>query len=120
MNINSDFITNSFEGRKQYINIKDQLHKLNIIPTLDQANQIFWGLKDNWWKQIIDGKDHKFGSEVYDKGLHGGHVEPGYLNNIKNACQYAFDRFNDPISFDLYQSIHHIACNHFRGKTTTH
>lgn len=76
-------------------------------------NQVFWGLKDNWWKQVYDGKFHPYGNNVFDRGLHGGIVEPGYYKSIKLACEYASERLGDPLTFEIYQRIHQVACGHF-------
>ena len=77
------------------------------------ANNIFWGLGDNWWKQIYDGKYHQFGSEVFDKGLHEGKVEPGFYNSIKNASEYAAEQIGQSLTIECYKRIHQLACAHF-------
>lgn len=96
--------------------MKEILRQNKIIPSQEEAYQTFWGLKKGWWKQIIDGVHHQFGPEVYDKGLHGGHIEPGYLKSIKKACKDISQHFEDSITFDQYKNIHHISCSHFKGK----
>lgn len=78
-------------------------------------SNIFWGLKDNWWKQIIDGKYHKYGPKVFDEGTHGGKSEPGFYDGIKNACEYAITQIDQPLTVEFYKKIHHIACVHFVG-----
>lgn len=40
---------------------------------------VFWGLNNDWWKQVIDGKYQNHGKDVFDLGLHGGEIEPGFL-----------------------------------------
>ncbi|MBA2368188.1 MAG: Fic family protein [Candidatus Protochlamydia sp.] len=77
------------------------------------ANNVFWGLKDNWWKQLYDGKYHKFGSAVFDKGLHDGNVEPGFYNSIKNASEYAAEQIGQPLTIECYKKVHQLACAHF-------
>ena len=54
--------------------------------------QMYYGLGDNWWKQIINGKAHEYGKDVFDQGLHGGSVEPGFLNGI-SWCQKSYRAF---------------------------
>jgi Fic/DOC family len=96
--------------------VRGSLRQLKILPTQQEAHQTFWGLKDRWWKQIIDGKDHKFGQKVFDDGLHGRGAEPGYLAGIEKACQDISAHFEDQINLDLYKSTHHVACSHFKGR----
>jgi len=78
-----------------------------------QREKIFWGLGDDWWKQIIDKPQHKFGPEVFDRGLHKGRVEPGYLNGIKEASSFATQFIGKENSVALYKEIHKHACQHF-------
>ncbi len=84
-----------------------------VLPTLEEAQATFWSLGDNWWRQIIDGKHQKYGSMVFDKGLHGGHIEPGYLKGVENACHYFVDNMDKGFSIELYKWTHHVACAHF-------
>lgn len=84
-----------------------------------QMQEVYWGLKDNWWKQIYDGKVHKFGPDVFDKGLHKGNIEPGYYQSVKNACEFASQEIGKPLTVEVYNKIHSIACEHF-GKVDRH
>lgn len=78
------------------------------------TSDVFWGLKENWWKQIYDGKYHQFGSEVFDKGLHNRrNSEPGFYSSIKNASEYAAEQIGLPLTIECYKKIHQIACAHF-------
>src|SRR5580692_412355 len=54
-----------------------------------RPQDVFWGLGVNWWKQHIDGRHHKWGPNVYDKGLHDCEKEPGYLASSFAACKMA-------------------------------
>lgn len=78
-----------------------------------QMQEVYWGLKDNWWKQIYDGRVHKFGPDVFDKGLHKGNIEPGYYQSVKNACEFASQELGKPLTVEVYDKIHSIACEHF-------
>lgn len=88
-----------------------------MIQNNCRMNEVFWGLgkndNENWWKQVIDGRYHKFGSQVFDKGLHKGYVEPGFYKSIKNACEYASDQLGNSLTIECYQKIHQLACEHF-------
>lgn len=76
-------------------------------------NETFWGLKDDWWKQIYDSEFHMFGPEVFDKGLHKHGAEPGYYASIKKSSQYASNELGKPLTIECYQMIHQLACEHF-------
>lgn len=77
------------------------------------SRDVFWGLQDNWWKQIYDGRVHHYGREVFDKGLHKGPVEPGYYDSIEKASQYAASLLGTPLTLEIYKTIHSLACAHF-------
>lgn len=83
--------------------------------------ETYWGLGENWWKPIYDGKFHSFGPQVFDQGLHGtegeddlgGTAEPGYYESIKQAYEYGADQLGQPLTIDCYKKIHALACKHF-------
>jgi hypothetical protein len=86
-----------------------------------QAKMIFSGLKQNSWKQIYDAKWQKHGPLVFDKGLHGGHIEPGYYQSILNAHQFAEKHLCEPLTINFYRKLHQVACAHFKGaENSTH
>lgn len=78
-----------------------------------ERENILLGLKDNWWKQIIDKSCHKFGPTVFDEALHGRSKEPGYLNGIKEASSYLQENIAKENSVANYKEIHKKACQHF-------
>lgn len=86
-----------------------------------KASVTFWGLKQNWWKQLVDGIYHEHGPMVFDRGLHEGHVEPGFYQHVRIASNYASEHFfREELSMDLHQKVHQEACAHFaRSKPET-
>lgn len=100
-------------------NVQEALVEAGILPTFKQARERFWSLGDNWWMQIIDGMYHKHGKWVFDRGLHRGPTEPGYLNNIENGCCYFIEHFDGPLTVELYKKTHHEACAHFSRSSAT-
>jgi len=94
--------------------LRSVLIKNGILPSADQAKATFWGLGDEWWKQIIDGSQHQHGKMVFDEGLHKGHIEPGYLAGIEKASRHFTNNFEQPFSLELYSQTHQEACGHFR------
>ncbi len=87
--------------------------KGGIMSCRTSFQDTYWGLKDNWWKQVYDGRVHSYGPEVFDKGLHKGDIEPGFYESIHKAKEYASDQLGKPLTIDVYKTIHSIACSHF-------
>lgn len=120
--INNNSISDSYDNSNYNLSKstaeanKEYLKKNGILPTSEEAKNIFWSLGDDWWKQIIDGKFHQYGQMVFDEGLHNGDIEPGYYAGLKNACLHIVENFNDEFDVKLYKEIHHIACEHFSIK----
>jgi len=80
---------------------------------------MYYSLGDDLWKQIIDGKDHKHGKDVYEQGLHGGDAEPGYMNGIISGSEKAIELLSaNDLTIDIYMRIHKITCSHFQGVAT--
>ncbi|HEY2811042.1 MAG TPA: hypothetical protein VGJ00_06625 [Rhabdochlamydiaceae bacterium] len=78
-----------------------------------------WGLKHNWWKQLIDGVYHDLGPLVFDKGLHGCHVEPGFYRSAREASCLVSERFFEPpLNITTHRAVNKTACKHFAGKKT--
>lgn len=94
--------------------IHNILVKFEVIPNTVEAKKNYWSLGENWWKQIIDGKAHKFGKMVFDQGLHKGHVEPGYLEGIEKASKYFVETFDKKFGSEIYKKTHQLACSHFK------
>src|SRR5580700_3391820 len=53
-----------------------------------EAYETFWSLGLDWWKQLFDGKYQQYGPEVFDKGLHGREIEPGFYQDALKACRW--------------------------------
>jgi hypothetical protein len=83
-----------------------------------QARDVFWGLGEDFWKQIIDGEFHEFGPLVFDEGLHGGDKEPGFFESLKSGCNFASEHLKEKLSIDFYKQLHKKLCAHFKGKET--
>ena len=81
-----------------------------------QATYLALGLEK--WRELIDGVHHKHGKMVYDKGLHGSTVEPGYLQSMLNAADFVKQTLGEPITPSWYLQLHKIACAHFQGAKT--
>ena len=80
-------------------------------------------MRDNWnamgankWKLAIDGKHHSKGKWVFDKGLHGGTVEPGYVVSMENNALPLISKYlGTRTNCDLILKLHEAACWHFKG-----
>lgn len=101
------------EDRKLSQNeIKLFLVHLGILPSAREAKKIFWGLKDNWLKQIIDGCPSGSDKLVFDLGTIDRPAEPGYLDGVTRASKALTNKFNLELSFSLYKEVHRLACRH--------
>lgn len=87
-----------------------------ILPTKKEAECIFWGLHDRFWKQIIDGKYHKYGPMVFDEALHGHDKEPGFFSSLKSGCEFASSHLTEELTVIFYKELHKNLCAHFQGK----
>ncbi len=83
------------------------------VPSMKVA---YLGLGENKWMECIDGEYHHFGKEVFDKGLHGRDVEPGYIASMENLFVFLKNNMNRKIDAQFYLQMHKIACAHFRGE----
>lgn len=82
-----------------------------------EAQQTYWKLGDEWWKQIIDGECHSFGPLVFDLGLHDDKkVEPGFLASLKDGMNYASANLCQPLTIEFYRELHRQLCTHFMGE----
>jgi len=101
--------------------IKAFLIEKGVLPRPEEIKAAFWSLGEalkegHWWLPIIDWEQHHLGRWVFDKGLHRGHVEPGYLEGVWNAIHHFVDHAHEGFSLKLYGDTHHIACAHFEKK----
>ena len=94
----------------------------NVIKSemVDKArfDSIYSGLGKMKWKECIDGVYHNFGPYVFDKGLHGKAVEPGFLDSMCKAFELLQGNFGRRVDADFYLELHKVACTHFNGLAT--
>lgn len=88
----------------------------SLLPTKEQAQAQFWGLDQDYWKQIIDGKYHHLGKLVFDEALHKGAREPGFLHSLILGCNFAAKHMGECPSVEFYKKLHKKLCGHFKGK----
>ncbi len=93
----------------------NQISPLGFPVTKDTAERVFCGLKNNWWKQLYDGKFHAFGPKVFDEGLHGSQTEPGFYESAHKAFNFAKLHLKEKLSVEFYCNLHKEACSHFKG-----
>jgi Fic/DOC family len=55
---------------------------------------------------------------VFDKGLHGHEVEPGFIDSASKTYRFVGAHLMESPSEDLYKAIHKSACSHFKGMLT--
>ena len=83
--------------------------------SVENVRKTYWGLGQKKWMECIDGCDHKHGKEVFDKGLHGKTVEPGYLAGMEKGFQFVSDTLNQRITPEWFLKLHNQTCGHFKG-----
>lgn len=96
----------------------DLASKLSINPVLSREamQKVFWGLgKDNKWMECIDEEHQRWGRLVYDQGLHGGPVEPGYIGSMEKACEMVAEDLGSQIDADWFLRLHQCVAGHFKG-----
>ena len=86
------------------------------LPSKEQAQRTFWGLGNEFWKQIIDGKFHECGPNVFDQGLHYGTVEEGFFRSLKSGCEFASQHLTEKPTVQFYKNLHRKLCAHFKGE----
>lgn len=96
------------------------IQNINYVPgfpvSKETSENVFSRLGDeNWWKQIYDGKYHHLGPKVFDEGLHGKVVEPGFYENARQAFLLAKAHLNKKVNVEFYCELHKKACAHFKG-----
>src|SRR5579862_1463895 len=94
--------------------IRAFLIEKGVLPTPEQAKEVFWSLGDDWWKQIIDGRLHQFGPLACDNDRPGRAGEVGYLKGIKEGSLYFTNCFDQELSLQLYKDTHRKTCSHFK------
>ncbi|MBS0604618.1 MAG: leucine-rich repeat domain-containing protein [Verrucomicrobia bacterium] len=91
-------------------------------PVLDESSSaeslrdIYLKLGSSKWKECIDGEFHALGPEVFDKGLHGKHAEPGFVVGMRALFEFLSKNMNRRVDADFYLEMHKIACSHFTGE----
>lgn len=109
-------MNNSITASLSSSNSSPLINELALSPTKESMEQEFWGLGDRFWMQFIDGKYHKFGSRVFDEGLHKQVKEPGYLGSLREGAKFASEYLGDKLSLHFYKELHKRLCQHFRGR----
>ncbi len=82
----------------------------------EALKKAYWGLGPaNKWMELIDGVYHHLGMYAFDRGSHGGAVEPGFIHSMEESCIFTQDFLNAKIDADWYLLLHKHTCAHFNG-----
>jgi len=83
---------------------------------LNQMKAIYFRLGTG---KIIEGMEKSFfdnyGPYVFDRGLHGGAIEPGFKRSWERAAHFLSYQFQRKVNAKLYLELHAYACDHFMG-----
>jgi hypothetical protein len=115
-------VSSCFSGIYRYIEscVVTPFPKVNQDMSKETLKKLYWGLgKQNKWRECIDGCHHHLGKHVYDKGLHGGTVEPGYVVSMENrAFPFVESSLGQKIDADWYLNLHRQTCAHFTANSS--
>src|SRR5581483_7159556 len=90
--------------------------EINANMSRDALLKLYWGLgRANKWRESIDGRYHHLGREVFDRGLHQGTVEPGFIASMEESYGFIEQALNRKIDADWYLNLHKHTCAHFNG-----
>lgn len=109
------FQVSGFSNNQQ---VNFNLNSKLTLPTKAEAQKVFWALGDDFWKQIIDGRYQKHGPMVFDQGLHGKDVEPGFFGSLKSGCEFTSEHLGERPTVTFYKELHAKLCAHFKGDAT--
>jgi hypothetical protein len=88
---------------------------VNPSASQEQLRRAYFGLGEEKWMECIDGTFHDKGKYVFDRGLHGGTIEPGFIANMERAFEFAGQYLNRKIDAKWYLQLHKRTCGHFNG-----
>jgi hypothetical protein len=88
---------------------------VNLDLSKQNLKKIYWRLGNEKWRECIDGCHQDKGKFVYDRGLHGGPIEPGFINSMENAHRFVELSLGNRIDADWYLRLHKQTAGHFRG-----
>jgi hypothetical protein len=89
--------------------------RINHDLSEGMLQKLYWGLGEDKWRECIDGMYHHLGKYVFDEGLHGFTVEPGFISSMEGAFAFAGQFPGKKIDADWYLHLHRHTCAHFDG-----
>lgn len=93
--------------------------RINHDMSKKMLQKLYWGLgKENKWRECIDGAFHQLGKFVFDQGLHGGTVEPGFIGSMEEAFTFVERFLGEKIDANWYLTLQRHTCAHFNGDPT--
>lgn len=96
-----------------------QMEKLFSDGQIEEMRKNYSGLGKEKWRESIDGMYHKHGKWVFDRGLHNGTVEPGFIISLeKNAYPLISHYLGTRTTTEFFLTVHRAACWHFKGDYT--
>lgn len=111
-------ITSCFSKIYRYVESFFVTHypEINQNMSREALLKLYWGLgRENKWRECIDGRYHHLGREVFDRGLHAGTVEPGFVASMEGAFGFVEQALNRKIDANWYLNLHRHTCAHFNG-----
>lgn len=111
-----NYFKHSFPGKRQPdIHEAPTVHLNNSISAETRMmKEKFDRLGNQCWRQHIDWEDQELGPNVYDEGLHGGDVEPGYMGRALLAHELAGQMLGLPLGIAEYEYLFLAGKNHIQ------
>jgi hypothetical protein len=90
---------------------------INNDLSTETLKKIYWGLgRENKWRECIDGTYHHLNDKFcFDKGTHGGTIEPGFIGSMERAFTFTENFLNCKIDANWYLALHRQTAAHFKG-----
>jgi hypothetical protein len=98
--------------------VADRIHQLFPFKILSKEEMQFRlrFLKEEKWRECIDGVHASYGKYVYNQGLHKKGVidaEPLYIESMMNAVDLIAENADLKLNACFYLKVHSLACAHF-------
>ena len=91
--------------------------QINENLSRDALLKLYWGLgMQNKWRECIDGRYHHLNDKFcFDRGAHGGTVEPGFISSMEETFTFVQNYVNLKVDANWYLHLHRHTAAHFRG-----
>ncbi len=113
------FLTCCCTARRAYTFPELKMESLFQEDEVEAMQENWNGLGKKKWMEAISGKYHEHGKYVFDEGLHGETVEPGYFASLKENVFPLIEKYlGTRTTPEFFLEVHKAGCWHFDGDLT--